>query len=114
MNNIERSVFSNPDVRDLGVAFAQDFLQPDVLRFFTENKIRPPRTHCMLTQQLRDLERDGLVKREHYPEIPPRVEYTATEIALALAPVAKAIDKWGHKNMDAIHKARKAYDRRNS
>lgn len=40
------------------------------------------------------IEGDGLVTREHYPKIPPR-EYTATEIAQALASVAKAIGKWG-------------------
>jgi DNA-binding HxlR family transcriptional regulator len=64
----------------------------------------------MLTQQLRELERDGLIKREHFPEIPPRVEYTATAIALSLTPVSQAIDKWGKKNMDAVHRARKRYD----
>lgn len=84
------------------------------LRFSQLKRLIPEVTQRMLTQQLRELERDGLVKREHYPEIPPRVEYTATKIALALAPVAKAIEKWGDEHMNAIHKARKAYDRKNS
>ena len=55
-----------------------------------------------------------MVTRKHFPEIPPRVEYTSTPIALSLTPVAQAIEKWGAKNMDAIHAARKRYDRKNS
>lgn len=88
--------------------------QEGTLRFSQLKRLIPEVTQRMLTQQLRELERDGLVKREHFPEIPPRVEYTATEIALALGPVAKRIEKWGSEHMDAIHKARKAYDRKNS
>lgn len=68
----------------------------------------------MLTQQLRELERDGLVNREQFPVIPPRVEYTSTPVALSLAPVGKAIADSGADNMDAIHKARKGFDRKNA
>jgi DNA-binding HxlR family transcriptional regulator len=67
----------------------------------------------MLTQQLRELERDGLVIREHFPEIPPRVEYTSTKLALSLTPIGKAISEWGESHMPAIEKARKKYDRKN-
>ena len=88
--------------------------QNGTLRFSELRKLIPQVTQRMLTQQLRDLERDGLVTREHFPEIPPRVEYTSTPIALSLTPVAQAIEKWGAKNMDAIHAARKRYDRKNS
>ena len=88
--------------------------QNGTLRFSELKRLIPEVTQRMLTQQLRELERDGLVSRKQFPEIPPRVEYTATPIALSLAPVAQAIDKWGAENMDAIHKARRKYDRRNS
>lgn len=87
--------------------------QNGTLRFSELRRLIPEVTQRMLTQQLRDLERDGMVTREHFPEIPPRVEYTSTQTALALAPVAKAIAKWGTENMDAIHKARKKFDRKN-
>jgi DNA-binding HxlR family transcriptional regulator len=88
--------------------------QNGTLRFSELRRLIPEVTQRMLTQQLRELERDGLVNRKHFPEIPPRVEYTSTPIALSLAPVTQAIEKWGTDNMDAIHKARKKYDRRNA
>lgn len=84
------------------------------LRFSELRRLIPEVSQRMLTQQLRELERDGLVNREQFPEIPPRVEYTSTPVALSLAPVGKAIADWGADNMDAIHKARKRYDRKNT
>lgn len=52
-------------------------------------------TQSMLTQQLRELEEDGLISRKIYAEIPPRVEYTLTEFGLTLSPVMLALGKWG-------------------
>lgn len=49
----------------------------------------------MLTTQLRDLERDGIIDRVIYPEIPPRVEYFLTEKGKALQPVFEAMRDWG-------------------
>lgn len=51
-------------------------------------------TQTMLTQQLRALERDGLVNRKVYPEVPPRVEYTATQRAIDLTDVFHAMHDW--------------------
>lgn len=51
-------------------------------------------TQTMLTQQLRALERDGLVTRKVYPEVPPRVEYTATRRALDLTDMFHAMHAW--------------------
>lgn len=51
-------------------------------------------TQTMLTSQLRALEKDGLVHRQIYPEVPPRVEYTATERAMDLEPMFKAMHAW--------------------
>lgn len=55
-------------------------------------------TQTMLTGQLRALERDGLVKRKMYPEVPPRVEYSATQLAMDLEPVFLALHDWWVKN----------------
>lgn len=55
-------------------------------------------TERMLTLQLRALERDGLVKRTVYAEVPPRTEYELTEMALALGPLLKQLSDWGHKH----------------
>ena len=51
-------------------------------------------TQTMLTNQLRALERDGLVTREVYAEVPPRVEYSATQRALDLEPMFLAMHAW--------------------
>ncbi len=55
-------------------------------------------TQTMLTNQLRALERDGLVTRKVYPEVPPRVEYTATQRALDLKDMFQAMHKWWEKH----------------
>lgn len=52
-------------------------------------------TQSMLTQQLRELEDDGLISRKIYAEIPPRVEYTLTEFGLTLSPIMQSMAAWG-------------------
>lgn len=52
-------------------------------------------TQSMLTQQLRELEEDGIISRKIYAEIPPKVEYTLTEFGLTLGPVIMALAQWG-------------------
>ena len=54
-------------------------------------------TQTMLTNQLRALERDGLVTRKVYPEVPPRVEYSATQRALDLEDMFHAMHAWWEK-----------------
>jgi DNA-binding HxlR family transcriptional regulator len=49
----------------------------------------------MLTQQLRELEDDGIISRKIYAEIPPKVEYTLTEFGLTLSPVIQTMANWG-------------------
>ncbi len=52
-------------------------------------------TQSMLTQQLRELEEDGLISRKIYAEIPPRVEYTLTDFGLTLSPIMQSMADWG-------------------
>ncbi len=54
-------------------------------------------TQSMLTQQLRELEDDGIINRKIYAEIPPKVEYTLTEFGLTLSPVIQTMAKWGEE-----------------
>lgn len=55
----------------------------------------------MLTAQLRDLERDGFVRRTVFPEVPPRVEYEVTDEAWRLKPVFEAIGAWATERLEA-------------
>ena len=52
-------------------------------------------TQKMLTQQLRELEKDGIVHREIYPQVPPKVEYSLTALGTSLKPVIEAMCDWG-------------------
>jgi DNA-binding HxlR family transcriptional regulator len=65
---------------------------------FGEIAVRMPISRKVLTQQLKELERDGLVTRKQYKEIPPRVEYSLTELGVTLQPVFKELSSWGKKH----------------
>lgn len=67
----------------------------DINRFGKMSMMLKDVSKQMLTTQLRDLERDGLIKRVIYPEIPPRVEYSLTEKGKDLLPVFEALKDWG-------------------
>ena len=69
------------------------------MRFSELRRTVPGATPKMLTQQLRELEKDGLVHREIFPVIPPRVEYSLTERGEALIPTLDALSKWGEEQM---------------
>jgi DNA-binding HxlR family transcriptional regulator len=73
-------------------------LSSGTLRFGELKKNIPPISQKVLTQQLRELEIDGIVKRKTYSEIPPKVEYFLTEKGSTLAPVLESLYEWGEKN----------------
>ncbi|MBD2484814.1 helix-turn-helix domain-containing protein [Planktothrix sp. FACHB-1365] len=52
-------------------------------------------THKMLTEQLRELEADGIIHRQVYAEIPPKVEYSLTELGEGLKPILEQMHDWG-------------------
>ncbi|MNZ73223.1 putative HTH-type transcriptional regulator YybR [compost metagenome] len=64
----------------------------------------------MLTQTLRQLERDGLVKREITPSVPPIVEYSLTPLGVSLLEPMRALNQWTSKNYVWVEKARASYD----
>lgn len=59
----------------------------------------PDLSRKVLTEQLKELEKDGLVTRKQYKEIPPRVEYELTELGKSLRPVLNEMEKWGMENI---------------
>jgi DNA-binding HxlR family transcriptional regulator len=70
----------------------------------------PEISQKMLTQQLRELERDGIVLRKAYDEMPPRVEYSVTSIGESIGLLYRAINFWQQNNFKYIKKSRLAYD----
>ncbi|MEJ8302332.1 helix-turn-helix domain-containing protein [Saccharibacillus sacchari] len=75
-------------------------------RFGEFRKLYPAITPFMLTLQLRELERDGIVHREVYPEVPPRVEYSLTEFGKTLAPMILFMKNWGEAHGDRLKRLR--------
>ncbi|AQS58037.1 winged helix-turn-helix transcriptional regulator [Desulforamulus ferrireducens] len=59
-------------------------------------------THKMLSQQLKELEADGLIHREEYHQIPPKVEYSLTDKGKTLIPILQLMCQWGQENMEHI------------
>lgn len=70
-------------------------LRQGSLRYSALQKNIPEITQKMLTQQLRQLELDGLLSRKVYPVIPPRVEYTLTKRGNTLLPILGSMAEWG-------------------
>ncbi|WP_347755437.1 helix-turn-helix domain-containing protein [Agrococcus sp. ProA11] len=79
-------------------------------RFTALQRHIPGISQRMLTLTLRQLERDGLVTRTVYAEVPPRVEYELTELGGTLITLAMALADWAIDNHPRIEIARKAYD----
>lgn len=64
-------------------------------RFSELQKLIPSATQKMLTQQLRDLEKNGMVQRKVYQQVPPKVEYSLTQQAKTLVPILNSMNEWG-------------------
>jgi DNA-binding HxlR family transcriptional regulator len=73
-----------------------------VRRFGELRRGLPGVSEKMLIQQLRELEQDGIVDREVYREVPPRVEYRLTESGTALNAALEPLDRWGRERMERI------------
>ena len=64
----------------------------------------------MLTQTLKSLVRDGLVRRSDFQEVPPRVEYSLTQLGLSLCEPIAELSDWGARNFDKVEAARVQFD----
>jgi DNA-binding HxlR family transcriptional regulator len=80
------------------------------LRFGELRHRMGPVSQKMLTKTLRQLERDGLVIRTVYPEVPPKVEYHLTPLGRALGKAVCGIWIWAARHLEDVERARRAYD----
>jgi DNA-binding HxlR family transcriptional regulator len=105
-NNINRETLN----RFCGMNYALDILggrwkllilyklEKGPLRFSTLKQQLPNVTDRMLSLHLQELEEQGLITRTVFAEVPPRVEYTLTDISRKLAPIWKELELWGHEH----------------
>src|SRR5690625_3946561 len=77
-------------------------IKNEKLRFSELQKVMPGITKKMLTSQLRELEYDNIVRREVYPEIPPRVEYSLTEYGHEFEQLLVSMKRWGTKHLQYL------------
>lgn len=80
------------------------------LRFSALKKEINGITQRMLTLTLRNLERDGLVVRHYFPEVPPRVEYELTDLGTGVMRALEGLNFWLRDNLPIIEEYRRAYD----
>jgi DNA-binding HxlR family transcriptional regulator len=81
-------------------------------RFSELRRDVPGISQRMLTVTLRGLERDGLVRREVFPTVPPRVDYELTDLGRTLMATVCQLMSWTRTHVEDIHAAREAYDSR--
>jgi DNA-binding HxlR family transcriptional regulator len=74
------------------------YLESGTKRFSQLQRLIPGMTKKMLTQHLRELERDEIIRRKVYAEVPPRVEYSLTKHGESLKPILKLMSAWGTRH----------------
>jgi DNA-binding HxlR family transcriptional regulator len=79
-------------------------LRDQIKRFGELKRLMPGITQKMLAQQLREMEKDGLVKRKIYPQVPPKVEYSLTDCGKSLCPILDMMGEWGSKHKGLLAK----------
>jgi DNA-binding HxlR family transcriptional regulator len=78
------------------------WLKDDVCRFGELRRRIPDISERMLTQQLRELEAHGIVRRQVYPVVPPRVEYSLTPYGRTLRPITELMCTWGKQHLKRL------------
>lgn len=80
------------------------------MRFTRLSRAIPGISQKMLTQTLRQMERDGLVHRTVHPVVPPKVEYRLTELGHSLGESFCGVWQWAERNLESVAAARRAFD----
>ncbi len=81
-------------------------------RFNQLRKLMPAISHKVLAATLRDLEREGVITRMVYPEVPPKVEYAISDYGRSVRPLIQAVRKWGRQHLGRKRDRRKAIQAR--
>ncbi len=106
-DSLAREIFS--DIANKWALLIIETLGERTLRFSELRNEVEGVSHKMLTQNLRMLERNGLVERTVHPTVPPRVEYTLTEPGRALREAVDVMCDWTHRYLDHIETARNRF-----
>ncbi|GAA2814241.1 winged helix-turn-helix transcriptional regulator [Nonomuraea dietziae] len=107
-DSLAREIFS--DVANKWALLIIEALGEGTLRFGQLRDEIAGISHKMLTQNLRMLERNGLVERNVHPTVPPRVEYTLTEPGQALRETVHGMCDWTHRYLSHIDASRRRFD----
>ncbi|MEU7011055.1 helix-turn-helix domain-containing protein [Streptomyces sp. NPDC046332] len=107
-DSLAREIFS--DVANKWALLIIEFLGERTLRFSELRNEVEGISHKMLTQNLRMLERNGLVRRTVHPTVPPRVEYELTQPGRALRKTIDGLCDWTHENLGHIEESRRRFD----
>ncbi|MFJ2745705.1 winged helix-turn-helix transcriptional regulator [Streptomyces sp. NPDC087440] len=107
-DSLAREIFS--DVANKWALLIIEAIGESTLRFTELRNEVEGISHKMLTQNLRMMERNGLVERKVFPTVPPRVEYTLTEPGRALRATVDAMCAWTHTYLGHIENARREFD----
>lgn len=97
-------------IADKWMVLVLGLLESETKRFSTLQREIGGISQKMLTQTLRGLERDGLIARTVYPEVPPRVEYKITPLGNTLVGLLAALRDWSETHMDEVLQAQRDYD----
>lgn len=116
-NEVKDALFPNCPIRNILSRIGDKWsmlvlytLETDEAKRFKElQRNIPDISQKMLTATLKMLEADGLVKREAFAEVPPRVEYSLSDKGKTLLPHINALISWATDNMDDIYESRKHY-----
>ncbi|WP_330254741.1 helix-turn-helix transcriptional regulator [Nocardia sp. NBC_00565] len=120
-DNLVKSYLTNCPARDVLNVLADKWVllvlgvlraAGDPVRFNDLRRRLDGITQKMLTRTLRNLERDGLVRRAVYPTVPPRVEYSLTELGASLGELSHAMGLWSVRHHTEIMSARAEFDTR--
>lgn len=79
-------------------------LLEDTMRFNALRRAMPNVTPRMLTNQLRELEEDGIIERKVYAQVPPKVEYSLSPLGRSMEPILLALKAWGDANIGRFGK----------